>query len=140
MNVGKFILNIVVAYILFAVLYTVAEMYIIADQMEAMKALMKPEEETMVVYLYYLVETIVFVWLFNKVVGSDNMKDAAVYGAMIGFYVSAAGAVMFATVNGMPEGMILPTFIMNVINSALVAMGLAFMWGKGWGSGASAAE
>ncbi|WP_417455816.1 hypothetical protein [Kordiimonas sp.] len=139
MNVGKFILNIVVAYIVYGVLYTVGPMFIAADAFTAAEAAMKPMEETgMAVMAYHLVQTVVVVWLFDKAVGSGDMKAAVVFGLMVGLYLVATDSVWYTMLKDFPQDTRMPIMGMHLVNNAIVAVVLAFMAGKGWGSSAKA--
>jgi len=140
MNVGKFILNVVVTYVLFAVLYTALEMTVLKDQMAAMQPLMRPQEETTIIFFYYLVETVVFVWLFGKVAGGRPMQDGILYGVMLSLYMSAASATMIVSLKDMPEGLILPSSIANLVVFTIIAAVLSLLDAKGWGVMAAAAE
>ncbi|MCJ9428477.1 hypothetical protein [Kordiimonas marina] len=140
MNVGKFILNVVVAYVLFAVLYTAVEMWVLADQVAAMKPLMKDPAETTISYAYYLVQTIVFVWLFGKVAGGRTLMDGVTFGIMLALYASASSATMMVALKGFPEGQILPWTIANIVVFAVIAAVLSLLDAKGWGVMATASD
>ncbi|WP_286830327.1 MULTISPECIES: hypothetical protein [Kordiimonas] len=137
MNVGKFILNIVVAFIAYGILYTAGEA-IFADQFAAGMAMMHPQEAIMVPVLgYHLVQTIVVVWLFGKAVGSGDLKAGAMFGFMIGLYLLATDNNWFTMLKDFPQDARLPIDILHLVNGTIVGALLAFMWGKGWGAGSS---
>jgi len=134
MNIGKFVLNVVVAFIAYGILYQGGTM-MIADQMESAKAMMNPDEEIMVATLaYHFVQTVVVVWLFDKAVGSGDMKAGAVFGAMIGLYLMATQAIWFEAVKGLPQDPRAVMAVMDIVFGAIVGVVLAFMYSKGWGA------
>ena len=139
MNVGKFILNIVVAFIAYGVLYTAGGMMFMAQLAPGMEH-MKPEEAIMVPTLaYHLVQTVVVVWLFNKAVGSGDMKAGAMFGVMIGLYLLASDAVWFTSLKDFPGDGRMVLGVMHLVVGAIIGVLLAFMEGKGWGSSGKAA-
>jgi len=134
MNIGKFILNVVVAFIVFGVLYT-GGMALVPDKFEAANALMRPDEEIMMATMaYHLVQTIVIVWLFDKAVGSGDLKAGAMFGAMVGLYLMASNATWFIALKDFPQDSRMVLSGMNIVFGAIVGVLLAFMHGKGWGS------
>jgi tetrahydromethanopterin S-methyltransferase subunit G len=135
MNLGKYLLNVVVVFIAFGVLYG-GSMALMADTFSAAKALMRPDEEIMMSTMaYHLAQTLAIVWLFNKAVGSGDLKAGAMFGAVVGFYLMATNATWFIALQDFPQDSRLVLSIMNIVYGALVGMLLAFMQRKGWGSG-----
>lgn len=136
MNVGKFILNIVVAFIAYGVLYSAGDA-MFADAFASAMAMMNPPEATMVPVLgYHLVQTVVVVWLFGKAVGSGDMKAGGMFGFMIGLYLVATDNNWFTIIKDFPQDARLPLDVMHLVIGVLVGILLAFMWGRGWGFGA----
>jgi len=134
MNIGKFILNVVVAFVVFGLLYT-GGMAMMADSFESATALMRPDEEIMVSTLaYHFVQTIVIVWLFNKAVGSGDLKAGLIFGAMVGLYLMATNATWFIALKDFPQDSRAVLGVMNIVFGGIVGALLAFMQGKGWGS------
>lgn len=142
MSIGKFVLNVIVAFIAFGALYTAGGL-LIADQMEAMIAAFHPEEEIFIATMsYHLVQTVVFVWLFDKAVGSGNLKDGAMFGLMVGLYLMASDAIWFTGLKDFPGDARIGLAVLNIVIGGIIGVLLAFMHGKGWGSSSadSAAE
>lgn len=134
MSIGKFVLNVVVAFVAYGVLYTVGTM-IFADQYGAMMQATKPEETIALTTLaYHLVQTIVVVWLFDKAVGSGDMKAGALFGGMIGLYLLASDAIWYVSLIDFPQDARIVQGALHLVVGALVGVLLAFMTGKGWGS------
>ena len=126
MNVGKMILNIVVAFILYGVLYSIEPMFLMPEAWAAAEAAMKP------------MQTIVVVWLFTKAVGTGDVKAGIVFGLMIGLYLVATDSIWYSSLASFPQATRLPLMIMHLVNGAIVGAVLAFMAGKGWGARAAA--
>jgi hypothetical protein len=140
MNVGKFILNIIVAYIAYGILYTVGGMAFM-DTFTAGQAMMNPPEAIFMETMgYHLVQTVVVVWLFQKAVGSGDMKAGAMFGFMVGLYLVATDNIWFASIKDFPQDARMSIDIMHLVIGPIIGVLLAFMAGKGWGSGATAEE
>jgi len=138
MSIGKFVLNVVVAYFAYGVLYTAGTM-VFAGQFGAMAPALKPEDTILMSEMaYHLVQTIVVVWLFNKAVGSGDMKAGALFGAMIGLYLLASDAIWYVSLAEFPQDARMVQGALHLGIGALVGVVLAFMQGKGWGSAAEA--
>jgi len=138
MSIGKFVLNVVVAYFAYGVLYTIGTM-VFADQFGAMAVALKPEETILMPEMaYHLVQTIVVVWLFNKAVGSGDMKAGAMFGAMVGLYLLASDAIWYVSLADFPQDARMVQGALHLVVGALVGVVLAFMQGKGWGSASEA--
>lgn len=140
MNIGKFVLNVVIAFIAYGALYQGGTM-MIPDQMAATQAAMNPQEETMMTILaYHLAQTVAVVWLFGKAVGSGDLKAGAIFGLVIGFYLMATQAIWFTAVKDLPQDPRMVLAIMDLVVGALVGTLLAFLHGKGLGFAAADAE
>lgn len=138
MSIGKFVLNVVVAYFAYGILYTAGTMAF-ADQFGAMTPALKPEDTILMSEMaYHLVQTIVVVWLFNKAVGSGDMKAGAMFGAMIGLYLLASDAIWYVSLADFPQEARMVQGALHLGIGALVGVVLAFMQGKGWGSATEA--
>jgi len=135
MNIGKFVLNVVAVFVLYGILYALVMPVVFPAAMESLVAASKPPEEAMMAEMaYHLVQTIVVVWLFAKAVGSGDLKDGAIFGLMIGFYLMATDSVWFTALRDFPAADArMGLSIMNLVNSTIVGAFLAFMHGKGWG-------
>lgn len=138
MSIGKFVLNVVVAYFAYGILYTAGTMAF-ADQFGAMMVALKPADAILMPEMaYHLVQTIVVVWLFDKAVGSGDMKAGAMFGAMIGLYLLASDAIWYVSLLDFPQDARMVQGAMHLVVGAVVGVLLAFMQGKGWGSSAEA--
>lgn len=140
MNIGKFVLNVVIAYIAYAVLYMGIGM-LFPDQMNAGQVAMRPPEEIMVPTLaYHFVQTVVVVWLFGKAVGSGDLMAGAMFGFMIGLYLMATDSVWFASLKDFPQDGRVVLSLMNIGIGAIVGVLLAFLHSKGMGATGAAEE
>jgi len=142
MNIGKFILNVVAAFVLYGMLYALVMPLIFPAAMESLVAASRPQDEAMLSELaYHLVQTIVVVWLFGKAVGSGDLKDGAIFGLMIGFYLMATDSVWFTAIKDFPAADArFGLSIMNLLNSTIVGVFLAFMHSRGWGASSGEAS
>ena len=136
MSIGKFVLNVVVVFVAYGVLYTVGTMAF-AEQFAAQANVVNPE--SMGILAYHMVQTVVVVWLFNKAVGSGDMKAGAMFGAMIGLYLMASDSIWYEGLIDFPQDARVILSAMHIAVGAIVGVLLAFMQGKGWGSAATEA-
>ena len=129
MSLVRFIALTLAAFIAYAVLYIIG-VEIFADQYSSIMEHMVPEDQIAMASLsYHLVQTIIFVWLFDKAVGSSNLKDGAVFGAMIGLYLMASDSLWFISIKGFPQDAQMVQALMNVVIGALVGVFLANLYG-----------
>lgn len=143
MNIGKFVLNVVLAYIIYAALYILTTMVIFGDVFMANAGLMRPQDDPLVMYAYggHLLQTVVVVLLFNMAVGSGDIKKGATFGALIGAYLAATDMSFYFGLQ-MDTSPLALSIVIHLAVGAIVGSFLAFMHGKGMGSsgGAGAAE
>ena len=136
MSLVRFAGTTVAAFLAYGILYTIGEM-LIAGDMASMAAHTVPPEQTLVATLaYHLVQTIVFVWLFDKAVGSTDIKDGAVFGAMIGLYLMASDSVWFTNLKDFPQDARMALSVMNIVFGAVVGIVVAKLHGIGRGEAA----
>jgi len=139
MNVGKFILNIVVAFVVYGALY-MGGGALFEAQFAAGQDMMRADTETTAL-AYHFVQTVVVVWLFGKAVGSGDLKAGALYGLMMGLYLMATQATWIIAIKEFPQDGRFVSGVMDLAVGVIVGVLLAFMWGKGLGFGtADAAE
>ena len=131
MSIMRFAATTVAAYILYGALY-MGGAAIFADQMAAMQtAMVLPEDTFTATMAYHLVQTIAVVWLFDKAVGSDDMKAGALFGVMIGLYLMATNAIWFANVKDMPQDARVVMSLMDIIIGAIIGVVLAKLHSMG---------
>jgi|GEM_PF-1276272 len=134
MSIRKFILNVAIALLVFGGLFLLTTTVIFASDFEKMLAAFAPPETTIVATLsYQILMMACIVWLFGKSVGSGDLKDGAIFGVVIGFFIMAADAYWFDNLIGFPTDgrAILGSIHLSV--GAILGMALAFVHGKGWG-------
>ncbi|UTW54845.1 hypothetical protein [Kordiimonas sp. SCSIO 12610] len=132
MNLGKYIANVVIAFIAYGILYTVGVEILFAEEYAAMGTAMRPEEDIMVGTLaYHFAQTVVVVWLFAKAVNSNSIKDGAIFGFMIGLYLLASDNIWFTSLKDFPSDARIPMDIMHLVVGVMVGSLLAFLHGKG---------
>ncbi len=141
MNIGKFVLNVIVAFLVYGALYTLGGEVIFKDAFATLVPVFHPQETTSMQTLgYHFVQTIVVVWMFGKAVGSGNLKDGAMFGLMFGLYLMATDSIWYVNIIDMPSASRLPLTIMHLVIGAIVGVLLAFMEGRGWGSSSMPTE
>lgn len=131
MAMKKYIVDVIVAYIVFAVLWTVYAMALMEPQMAAMGDLMHPQDHPnqMVVLVWHFIQTLVMVWFWHKGLGSDQVKDGLIFGLMYGLLIGASDMVWY-------YGMAIPQdpkslmFIGHLVISGIVGGGLAKLYPK----------
>ncbi|MBV1900646.1 MAG: hypothetical protein KUG56_03130 [Kordiimonadaceae bacterium] len=133
MSLLRFSATTVAAFIAYGVLYVIG-VEIFADKYGSMMAFMVPEDQIAMASLaYHLVQTIIVVWLFDKAVGSSDLKDGAVFGAMIGLYLMASDSIWFISIKDLPQDARLVQGLMSVVIGALVGVLLAKLYSIGRG-------
>ena len=95
MNIGKTAIQIVLVYLIYAILMGGSEALLLADQMEATMAMARPEPMMGLIYGAYLLGTIAFVVLYGKLIGHNCPKAGAFYGAMVGLIYVEMGMVNY---------------------------------------------
>lgn len=128
MNIGRFILSVIAAYIAFAVLFTVAMTFVFPGMMVAFADLMRAPDDPMMMWAYlgHLVQTIVLVWFFEKGFGTKDLMKGAIFGGTFGVYVAATGFVMYMSFKWPTEYMA-TQMIVDVVIFALVGVVLALV-------------
>lgn len=136
MNVGKFILNVVIAFFLYFVLYMGLMVGLLGDVFAANADLMRPEDDPLMIYmmLAHLLQTIVVVAFFNFSVGSGDMGRGVRFGLLTGAYLAATDMTVYYSLK-LDTSPFLYSVAIHLGVGVIVGAVLAFLWGKGWGSG-----
>jgi len=135
MSIVRFVGTVVAAYLAYSILYVVTMMVLFADVFTANAALMRPETDPLMPYMYlgHLVQTIVVVLLFNKAVGSDDIKAGATFGMLMGLYLAATDATMYFGLQMSIEPLTM-SVILHLAIGAIVGVLLAKLYGMGRGA------
>ena len=136
MSIGRFILSVVVAFVIYAALYIGLMGVVFADVYTANAAMIRSPEEGLALFemLGHLLQTIIVVALFNMAVGSNDVKAGARFGLLVGGYLAATDLSMYTglTMNTSP----LPySVVIHIFVGAVIGMVLAKLY-KPAGGGA----
>lgn len=139
MSIGRFVGTVVAAYLAYSLLYVGTMMGLFADLFSANAAMMRPETDPLIPYMYlaHLVQTIAVVLLFNKAVGSDDLKAGAMFGLLVGLYLAATDATFYFGIQ-MSTAPLLMSVILHLAIGAIVGVLLAKLHGIGRGTEAAA--
>ncbi|TNE62239.1 MAG: hypothetical protein EP335_13150 [Alphaproteobacteria bacterium] len=129
MNVGRFTLCVIAAYIVYAALYIGIMMGVFGELFMANADMMRPPEDSLMAwgYLAHLVQTIAVVWLFDKAVGSNDMKAGAIFGFWVGLYLAATDSTFYTGVK-MSTDPWLVAMITHLFVGVVVGIVLSFLY------------
>ncbi len=138
MSIMRLVGTIVAAYIAYSVLYIGTMMGVFAELYTANLDMMRPQDDPLVMYAYagHLVQTIVVVLLFNKAVGSDDMKAGATFGALMGLYLAATDMTFYFGMK-MSTTPLMTSIILHILIGAIIGVLLAKLHGIGRGAEAT---
>ncbi len=128
MSIGRFILSVVVAFILYAALYIGLMGFLFADIYTANAHFMRSPEEGLagLEMLGHLVQTIIVVALFNMAVASNDVKAGARFGLLIGGYLAATDLSMYTgltlNLSPLPYSVVIHLFVGAVIGMVLAKL------------------
>ncbi|WP_020398085.1 hypothetical protein [Kordiimonas gwangyangensis] len=128
MSIGRFILSVVVAFVIYAALYIGLMGVVFADIYTANAAMMRSPEEGLALFemLGHLLQTIIVVALFNMAVGSNDVKAGARFGLLVGGYLAATDLSMYTglTLNTspLPYSVVIHMFVGAVIGMVLAKL------------------
>lgn len=128
MSIGRFILSVVVAFVIYAALYIGLMGVVFADVYTANAAMMRSPEEGLALFemLGHLLQTIIVVALFNMAVGSNDVKAGARFGLLVGGYLAATDLSMYTglTLNTspLPYSVVIHMFVGAVIGMVLAKL------------------
>lgn len=127
MSLKTYLINVLVAFILYGLLMTLYGSTIMASSMAAMADLMVPQDDpkAMVVLVWHLVQTMVMVWLWGRFATKDKL-EAAKFGFMFGLLVAATDMVWYYGMK-IPQDPKSLMFIGHLIVASLVAVGLSLI-------------
>ena len=93
----RFILCVVVAYIVYSVLYVSTMVFVLGDLFSANAELMRAPTETLasMAYVAHLAQTIVVVALYNMFVASNDPRRGITFGLLMGAYLAATDSTFY---------------------------------------------
>ena len=126
MTIGRFIVSVVAAYAVFAVFETAGYLFLYQAEADALMERLRADGGNREIYAHvgHLIQTAVIVWLFDKAVGSNDMKRGLVFGGMIGLYLIGAEAVN-ASWMGVSDSMLAKMSLTHLITAVVIGMVLA---------------
>jgi hypothetical protein len=128
MNVGRFFLSVIVAFIIYAALYTGLMMFALGDIYAANASLMRPESDglAMLGLLGHFAQTIVVVLLFNMAVNSTDVGRGVRFGLLMGGYLAATDVTLYAglkmSMTPLPYSIVIHLFVGAIIGIVLAKL------------------
>lgn len=134
MSILRFVGTVAAAYVAYSILYIGTMMVMFADLYSANAELMRAQDDPLVMYTYvgHLVQTIVVVLLFDKAVGSDDVKAGAIFGGLMGLYLAATDATFYFGLK-MSTAPLMTSIILHVLIGVIIGVLLAKTHGVGRG-------
>lgn len=132
MSIGKYLLHVVVAYVVYSVFYIVLMMFVFGDLYMTNADMMRAPDDPLAMYAYggHLLQTCVVVALFNMAVGSDDVGKGVRFGLLMGGYLAATD---IATYFGMKlsTAPLAASIIIHLVVGAIIGLTLAKLNGFG---------
>ncbi len=97
MSIMRFILCVIVAYVIYSILYVSTMVVALGDLFSANVALTRDPSELLasMAYVAHLAQTIVVVALYNMFVASNDLKRGVTFGLLIGAYLAATDSTFY---------------------------------------------
>ncbi len=132
MSIGKYLLHVVIAYVIYAVLYVLLTMFVFGDLFMANAELMRPQNDPMAMYAYagHFFQTCVVVALFNMAVGSSDTGRGIRFGLLMGGYLAATDMATYFGLN-MSTAPLAVSIAIHLVVGAIVGFTLAKLNGMG---------
>lgn len=132
MSIGKYLLHVVIAYVIYAVLYILLTMVVFGDLFMANADLMRPPEDPMAMYAYigHFLQTCVVVALFNMAVGSDDVGKGVRFGLLMGGYLAATDMAMYFGLKFSTAPLAI-SIVIHLVVGAIIGFTLAKLNGMG---------
>ena len=132
MSIGKYILHVVIAYVIYAVLYILLTMVVFGDLFMTNADLMRPQEDPLAMYAHigHLLQTLVVVALFNMAVGSGDTGRGVRFGLLMGGYLAATDMTTYFGLN-MSTAPLGVSIAIHLAVGAIVGFTLAKLNGMG---------
>lgn len=134
MAIGRYLLHVLAAFLVYSVLYSLVTMVIFGDLYRANAEMMRGPSDPLALYAMagYVLQTAFVVALFNMAVASSDIVKGAKFGLLMGGYLAATD---MATYFGLKLSVApLPvSIILHLAVGAIVGMVLAKLNGLGTG-------
>lgn len=132
MSIGKYILHVVVAYVIYAILYILLTMVVFGDLFMANADMMRPPEDPVAMYAYvgHLLQTCIVVALFNMAVGSSDASKGVRFGLLMGGYLAATDMAFYFGMK-LSTAPLLVSIAIHLVVGAIIGFTLAKLNGFG---------
>lgn len=132
MSIGKYLLHVVIAYVIYAVLYVLLTMVVFTDLFMSNADLMRPPEDPVAMYAYigHFLQTCAVVALFNMAVGSDDVGRGVRFGLLMGGYLAATDMATYFGLK-MSTAPLAVSIIIHLVVGAIIGFTLAKLNGIG---------
>ncbi len=138
MSIARFVGTTFAAFLVYGILY-MAGAALAPEAMASMAtAMVSPEETFVATMAYHLVQTVAVVWLFDKAVGSGDVKAGAMFGFMVGLYLMASNSIWFTNLKEFPQDARMIMSVMDLAVGTIIGLLLAKLHDIGRGGDASA--
>ena len=129
MSIIRIILCVVVAYIVYSIMYVGLMVFAFGDLFTANAEFMRAPDETLtsMTYVAHLVQTIVVVLLFNMFVASSDIKKGLSFGLLIGAYLAATDSTFYFGLKLSTEPWLVSMFI-HLFVGAIVGIILSMLY------------
>lgn len=140
MSIGKYLLHVLVAYVIYAVLYILLMTVVFGDLFMANADLMRAENDPMAMYAYigHFLQTCVVVALFNMAVGGSDVGKGVRFGLLMGGYLAATDMAMYFGLK-MSTAPLAMSIAIHLLVGAIIGFTLAKLNGLGGKSDEAAA-
>ena len=132
MSIGKYLLHVVIAYVIYAVLYILFTMVIFGDLFMANADLIRSPDDPLAMYAYigHLAQTFVVVALFNMAVGGSDTGRGVRFGLLMGGYLAATDMATYFGLK-MSTAPLAVSIVIHLVVGAVIGFTLAKLNGMG---------
>ena len=132
MSIGKYILHVVIAYVIYAVLYILLTMVVFGDLFMANADMMRSPEDPVAMYAYagHFLQTCMVVALFNMAVGGSDVGRGVRFGLLMGGYLAATDMAFYFGMK-LSTAPLLVSIAIHLVVGAIIGFTLAKLNGMG---------
>ncbi len=140
MSIGKYFLHVLVAYVIYAVLYIVFTMVVFGDLFMTNADMMRAPDDPLAMYAFvgHFFQTCVVVALFNMAVGGNDTGRGVRFGLLMGGYLAATDMAMYYSLKLSTEPLMVSIAI-HLVVGAVIGFTLAKLNGFGGSTDQAAA-
>ena len=132
MSIGKYLLHVVIAYVVYSVFYVVLMMFVFGDLFMTNADMMRAQDDPLAMYAYggHFIQTCVVVALFNMAVGSDDVGKGVRFGLLMGGYLAATDLATYFGLK-LSTAPLMASIIIHLVVGAIIGFTLAKLNGMG---------